>query len=37
MEWPPSKEETHRLGSPSNQLQAEEDSDPANNSASQTP
>ena len=37
MEWPPSKEQTHRLGSPTNQLQAEADSDPANGSASQTP
>ena len=33
MEWPPSKEQTHQLGSPSNQLQAEADSD----SASETP
>ena len=33
MEWPPSKEQTHRLGSPSNQLQAEAGSD----SASETP
>ena len=37
MEWPPSKEQTHRLGSPSNQLQAEADSDPANDSAGKTP
>ena len=37
MEWPPSKEETHRLGSPTNQLQAEADSDPANDSAGETP
>ena len=37
MEWPPSKEETHRLGSPSNQLQAEADSDRANDSAGKTP
>ena len=27
MEWPPSKEQTHRIGSPTNQLQAEADSD----------
>ena len=27
MEWPPSKEETHRLGSPINQLQPEADND----------
>ena len=33
MEWPPSKEETHRLGSPANQLQAEE----GNDSAGETP
>ena len=33
MEWPPSKEQTHRVGSPSNQLQAEAGSD----SASETP
>ena len=33
----PSKEETHRLGSPSNQLQAEADSDRANDSAGETP
>ena len=25
MEWPPSKEQTHRIGSPTNQLQAEAD------------
>ena len=37
MEWPPSKEQTHRIGSPSNQLQAEADSDPANDSAGETP
>ena len=37
MEWPPAKEETHRLGSPTNQLQAEADSDPANDSAGETP
>ena len=37
MEWPPSKEETHRLGSPSNQLQAEADSDPANDSTGESP
>ena len=37
MEWPPSKEETHRLGSPINQLQPESDSDPTNNSAGETP
>ena len=27
MEWPPAKEQTHRLGSPINQLQAEADVD----------
>ena len=37
MEWPPSKEQTHRIGSPTNQLQAEADSDPANDSAGETP
>ena len=37
MEWPPSKEQTHRLGSPSNQLQAEADSDPANDSTGESP
>ena len=39
IQWngPPSKEETHRLGSPSNQLQAEADSDRANDSAGKTP
>jgi potassium efflux system protein len=37
MEWPPSKEQTHRLGSPSNQLQAEADSEPANESAGESP
>ena len=37
MESPPSKEQTHRIVSPTNQLQAEADSDPANDSASQTP
>ena len=31
------KEETHRLGSPSNQLQAEADSNRANDSAGKTP
>ena len=36
MEWPPSKEQTHRIGSPTNQLQAEADSDPANDSAGET-
>jgi len=33
MEWPPAKEQTHRLGSPINQLQAEADVD----SAGETP
>ena len=33
MEWPPAKEQTHRLGSPINQLQAEADID----STSETP
>ena len=33
----PSKEQTHRLGSPTNQLQPEADSDPANDSAGETP
>ena len=33
MEWPPAKEQTHRLGSPINQLQAEADVD----STSETP
>ena len=37
MEWPPSKEQTHRIGSPTNQLQAEAHSDPANDSAGETP
>ena len=37
MEWPPSKEQTHRIGSTTNQLQAEADSDPANSSAGETP
>ena len=37
MKWPPSKEQTHRLGSPSNQLQAEADSDPANDSTGESP
>ena len=37
MEWPPFKEQTHRIGSPTNQLQAETDSDPANDSAGETP
>ena len=37
MEWTPSKEQTHRISSPSNQLQAEADSDPANDSAGETP
>ena len=30
-------DQTHRLGSPSNQLQAEADSDPANDSAGESP
>ena len=37
MEGPPSKEETHRLGSPINQLQPEANSDPANDSAGESP
>ena len=37
MEWPPSREQTHRIGSPTNQLQAEAGSDPANDSAGETP
>ena len=37
MEWLPSKEQTHRIGSPTNQLQAEAESDPANDSAGETP
>ena len=36
MEWPPSKEQTHRIGSPSNQLQPESDSDAANDSTGET-
>ena len=36
MEWPPSKEQTHRFGSPSNQLQAEAKSDAANDSTGET-
>ena len=37
MEWPPSKEQTHRIGSPTNQLQAESGSDTGNDSAGETP
>ena len=36
MEWPPSKEQTHRIGSPSNQLQPEANSDAANDSTGET-
>ena len=36
MERPPSKEQTHRIGSPSNQLQPEANSDAANNSTGET-
>ena len=36
MEWPTSKEQTHRIGSPSNQLQAEANSDAANDSTGET-
>ena len=37
MEWPPSKERTHQIGSPTNQLQAKADSDPAKDSTGETP
>ncbi len=36
MEWPPSKEQTHWLGSPTQQLQAEADSDSANDLTGET-
>ena len=37
MAWPPSMEQTQRLGSPTNKLHAEADSDAANDSAGETP
>ena len=36
MEWPPSKEQTHRIGSLSNQLQPEANNDAANDSTGET-
>ena len=37
MQCPPFKEQTHRIGSPSNQLQSEAESDAANDSIGETP